>query len=144
MRVLWITLGILTMAQGAWRAQCQPPMPAGQLVREVIYNEQHAHQRHGYWRYWVERRAQGETRLEEQVETADGPIARLALINGRELTPETEQQEQERLEKLLSSHDEQARHSRQRGGLRRWSGTPGAISRWRSGCCSRLWAGRLR
>jgi hypothetical protein len=50
---------------------------------------------------------------EEQVETADGPIARLALINGRELTPETEQQEQERLEKLLSSHDEQARHSRQ-------------------------------
>jgi hypothetical protein len=83
------------------------------LVREVIYNEQHDHQQHGSWRYWIERRSQAGTRVEEQVETADGPVNRLKLANGRPLTWEARQQEQARLEKLLSSPSEQARHLRQ-------------------------------
>lgn len=86
---------------------------AGQLVREVIYNEQNDHQRHAYWRYWVERRSPSGSSLTEQVETADGPIARLTLVDGRALSPQAHEQEQERLQHLLSSPSEQARHLRQ-------------------------------
>ena len=113
MRVLWIILGVLTLMQGAGRARCQPPMAAGQLVREVIYNEQHDHERHGYWRYWVQRRAQGVTRLEEQVETADGPATRLDMSDNQPLSPQAQRQEQQRLEQLLVSPNEQARHLKQ-------------------------------
>ncbi|MGA3372899.1 MAG: hypothetical protein ABSC48_14175 [Terracidiphilus sp.] len=56
MRVFWGLVGILLLSQGvAPGQQLQPPMPPGQLVREVVYNELHNHERHGYWRYWVER-----------------------------------------------------------------------------------------
>ncbi len=112
MRVLWAMLVVSVVTQGACSAYSEPPIPAGQLVREVVYNELNDHSRHGFWRYWVERQSQAGTLTEDQVETADGPITRLALINGRELTPEAEQQEQERLGKLLNSRDEQARQSR--------------------------------
>lgn len=113
MRVLWMTMLVFTLTQVASIAHSEPPNPAGQLVREVVYNELNDHSRHGYWRYWVERRSQTGTRLEDQVETSEGPVARLALSNGRALTPEAERQEQERLERLLSSRDEQARQLRQ-------------------------------
>jgi len=36
MRVFWASMGVLVAAMGAGRAQAQPQMPAGQLVREVI------------------------------------------------------------------------------------------------------------
>ena len=88
-------------------------MPAGQLVREVIYNEQNDHKRHGYWRYWVQRRSKSEMSLAEQVETADGPIAKLTLSDGHALSREAQQQEQGRLQHLLSSPSEQVRHLRQ-------------------------------
>jgi hypothetical protein len=85
-------------------------MPAGQLVREVVWNELNDHQTHGYWRYWIEKRTAQETRLEEQVETADGPVTRLEESNGRPVSDETRRQEQARLERLLTSPSDQARH----------------------------------
>ena len=113
MRALWATLVVFTVTQGACRAWSETSIPAGQLVREVVYNELNDHARHGFWRYWVVRQSQAGALQEDQMETTDGPIARLALINGRALTPEAEEQEQERLGKLLSSRDDQARNSRQ-------------------------------
>jgi len=113
MRVLRTALGVLAIAHGAMQGICQPAESAGQLVREVVYNELNDHARHGYWRYWVERTAKNETSVEEQVETADGPIARLAIQHGRALSSEEERVEQERLEKLLSSPAQQARQQKQ-------------------------------
>jgi hypothetical protein len=113
MRVLWAAVGILGMAQGASIGLCQPPIPAGQLVREVVYNELHDHQQHGFWRYWVERRSPAGTRIEEQVETADGPVSRVALNNGQPLNAQAQEAEQAKLEKLLNSPSEQARHVKQ-------------------------------
>jgi hypothetical protein len=113
MRVLWMTVGVLALAQGVacvQAQQVQQPIPAGQLVREVVYNELHDHQGHGYWRYWIERHTPKETRLEDQIETAEGPIARLSLRNGHPLSAESEQQEEARLSHLLASPAEQARH----------------------------------
>ncbi len=113
MRVVFGALGVLAIMQRASSGLAQPQMPAGQLVHEVIYNEQNDHQRHAYWRYWVERRSPSGSSLTEQVETADGPIARLTLSNGRALSPQAQELEQERLQHLLSSPSEQARHLRQ-------------------------------
>jgi hypothetical protein len=109
MRKQWITLLILPCAPLALQVQGQAPEPPGQLVREVVYNEFHDHQRHGYWRYWIERPAQQPTRLEEQVETADGPLTRLVANSGRPLSAADQESEQERLERLVHSPQEQAR-----------------------------------
>jgi hypothetical protein len=113
MRVLCLSLGILATAHSACQAQSQPSTPAGQLVREVVYNELHDHQNHGSWQYWIQRSSRAGTILERQVETADGPISRLALSDGRPLTPGAQEQEEGRLEKLLNSPEEQSRHVKQ-------------------------------
>jgi hypothetical protein len=113
MRALWIAMGIMAAAHCATVTSAQPAMPPDQLVREVVYNELHDHQQHGTWRYWIERRSQAGTRVEEQVETVDGPVTRLALADGRPLTAQAQQEEQARLERLLTSPSEQARHLKQ-------------------------------
>ncbi len=110
MRVLWLTIGILSGSQAACCIQLQSPVPAGQLVREVVYNELNDHRGHGYWRYWIERRTPRETRLEDQVETAEGPVALLTMSNGRPLSLDAEVEEDARLQRLLSSAAEQAKH----------------------------------
>ena len=84
------------------------PAP-GQLVRETVYNELHDHDRHGYWRYWIEHRNGQQVQVEEQVETADGPVKRLVLRNGQPLDAAANQAEQKRLQQLLASPSEQAR-----------------------------------
>ena len=110
MRVPWVMAGILAVAQGACCAHAQPPIPAGQLVREVVYNELNDHVSHGYWRYWVESHTPKESLLEEFLETAEGPISRIELSNGRPLDAMGRQLEQDRLHRLLNSPAEQARH----------------------------------
>jgi hypothetical protein len=104
---------VLILAQAGFCAQPQQAIPAGQLVREVVYNELNDHQAHGYWRYWVEHHTPKETRIEQQIETAEGPITRLTLSNGQPPSPQAEAEEQERLQRLLNSPDEQAKHLRE-------------------------------
>jgi len=113
MRVLRTMAGILAMGPSlccGFAQTTQPVMPAGQLVREVVYNELNDHQSHGYWRYWIERHTARETRVEEQIETAAGPISRLTLTDGHPVSVEVQQEEQSRLAHLLTSPSEQARH----------------------------------
>jgi hypothetical protein len=113
MRVESVMLGVLALAQAALCAQPQRPVPAGQLVREVVFNELNDHQGHGYWRYWVEHHTPKETRIEEQVETAQGPISHLTLSNGVPPSQQAENEEQARLQHLLASPLEQAKHLRE-------------------------------
>jgi len=110
MRAQWVMAGIFAVAQGACFAHAQPPMPVNQLVREVAFNELNDHVSHGYWRYWVASHSPKESLLEEQLETAEGPISRIELSNGHPLDAEGRQLEQTRLHHLLSSPAEQARH----------------------------------
>jgi hypothetical protein len=110
MRVPWVMAGMFAVAQGACCAHAQPPMPANQLVREVVYNELNDHASHGYWRYWVESHSPKESLLEEFLETAEGPISRIELSNGHPLDVQGRQLEQVRLQHLLNSPSEQARH----------------------------------
>jgi hypothetical protein len=105
----WVMAGMLAVAQGTCCAHAQPPMPAGQLVHEVVYNELNDHVSHGYWRYWVESHTPKESLREEFLETAEGPISRIELSNGHPLDAEGRQLEQASLHRLLSSPAEQAR-----------------------------------
>jgi hypothetical protein len=86
---------------------------SARLVREVVYNELHDHDTHGYWRYWVERHSSKETHTEEQVETPDGPITRVQSSNGRPLTAGAREDDDRRLEHLLGSPSEQAQHRKE-------------------------------
>jgi len=86
---------------------------ADYLVREVVYNELHDHDRHGYWRYWIERHSSKETQLQEAVETPDGPVARLELSNGRPISQDAREDEDRRIEHLLASSTEQAQHRKE-------------------------------
>jgi hypothetical protein len=110
MRVPWVVTGIFAVAQGVCCAYAQPPIPAGQLVREVVFNELNDHVTHGYWRYWVESHSPKESLREEFIETAEGPISRIELSNGRPLDAQGRQLEQASLHRLLNSPAEQARH----------------------------------
>ena len=78
------------------------------LVRETVYNELNDHKQHGYWRYWVDAHGPDGTQVEEQVETADGPVGRVLLRNGQRLDAEGEQLEEAKLEELRNSPAEQA------------------------------------
>ena len=110
MRVVWILTGVLATAPACCSVRAEEPQSPSALVREVVYNELHDHDRHGYWRYWIEHHSTRETRVEEQVETSEGPIHHLVLYNGKPLAPEAERSEEERLNQLLSSPSEQASH----------------------------------
>ena len=109
MRVLWGMIAVLA-AQGICCAQTQQRIAPAQLVREVVYNELHDHESHGFWRYWIEHHEQNGRRLENEVETADGPVTRLAGNNGQPLNPAERVREDERLNSLLNSPSQQARH----------------------------------
>lgn len=110
MRMPWVMAGIFAVTQGFCCACAQPNMPADQLVREVVYNELNDHVTHGYWRYWVESHTPKESLREEFIETAEGPVSRIELSNGRPLNAEGRLLELERLHHLLNSPTEQARH----------------------------------
>ena len=86
---------------------------AAYLVREVVYNELHDHDTHGYWRYWIEKHSSKETQVQAAVETPDGPVARLELANGKPLSPAAREEDDTRLEHLLSSPGEQAQHRKE-------------------------------
>ncbi len=105
----WIVCGILWIAPWPAIAHAETSTPA-QLVREVVYNELHDHDHHGYWRYWIRQDSRQGARLAEQVETADGPIKRVISSGGRVLGAAQQQEEADRLNRLLSSPQEQARH----------------------------------
>jgi hypothetical protein len=113
MRVVWIVTGILAAASAGCFAQAPvagAPAASTRLVREVVFNELHDHDAHGFWRYWVEHRTARGTRVEEQVETCDGPITRELMADGRPLDEKSRQVEEARMRELLSSPAVQASH----------------------------------
>jgi hypothetical protein len=109
--IVWMTwmAAILTCMPAQPCAGASTAEPPAQLVREVVYNELHDHQLHGYWRYWITQQSEKQSRVSEQIETVDGPVVRLLASGGQPLSAEADRQEAERLQRLLASAEEQAR-----------------------------------
>jgi hypothetical protein len=94
-------------------ASSSVPEDPARLVREVVYNELHDHDTHGYWKYWIERHTSKGSRIDEQVETPDGPVTRAQFANGQPLSADAREEENRRMERLLSSRAEQAQHRKE-------------------------------
>lgn len=103
MRRVWFLIGIALLALAVRPAFSQEAEAPSKLVREVVYNEMQDHNTHGLWRYWVEQHQAKDTKLQFQVETADGPVRRLLESNGRSLDTQHSQEEQARLKDLMNS-----------------------------------------
>lgn len=103
---------IVSAGRNAVAQTAQLPEPAITLVREVVYNELHDHEHHGYWRYRIDRHTANGISTEQQVETAEGPVAWVTEGNGQPLNGTARGEEQARLERLSTSPQEQARHLR--------------------------------
>ena len=99
-----------TVQAGDGKATAVLPEAPSTLVREVVYNELHDHDVHGYWRYWIEKHGGQGTSVAEQVETADGPVTRVQMTNGRPISAAASEDEDRRLARMLSSPAEQAEH----------------------------------
>ena len=83
------------------------------LVSEVVYNELHDHDTHGYWKYWIEHHSGKGSRIDAQVETPDGPVTRAQFSNGQPLSADAREEEDRRMDHLLSSTAEQAKHRKE-------------------------------
>lgn len=103
-------VGIITLGTTTGWAQTTPPESSQQLVREVVYNELHDHDQHGYWSYRVLQHVPEGTQVSVEVETPQGPITRAVLSNGHPLDPTSQREEKDRLMHLLNSPSEQANH----------------------------------
>ncbi|HEY1985700.1 MAG TPA: hypothetical protein VGG85_09840 [Terracidiphilus sp.] len=109
-RIVCTVAGVLATSWSGTYLKAEQAEPANQLVRDVVYNELRDHQTHGFWRYWIQQLANRDTKLEEEVETADGPVTRVVRSNNMPLDPHRQREEQAKLEKLASSPEELASH----------------------------------
>lgn len=113
----WLLLPAFLMAVPAMRAAdvstALPKESPHDLMKDVVYNELQDRQRESYWEYRSERREAGQVLVREQVETSQGPLNRLLEQNGKPLDGTGQQQEQRRLDRLISEPSLQARVKRQ-------------------------------
>lgn len=88
----------------------QQPKPASesaqQLARDVIWNELHAREHLSHWSYLSTRTSSGQTLVQEQVETPDGPVSLVLARNGAPLSDADQQREARRVADLI--HDPSA------------------------------------
>lgn len=89
------------------------PSDATAYVREVIQYELAADAKdHSLWRYHAHREDDKSNYDRDIIETKDGDIGRNLLFYGRPLTAEQQQQDQARMQQLVSNPAEQAKRAR--------------------------------
>jgi len=77
------------------------PLPANDLMKDVVANELTDRLEHRHWMYHVTKTAEQQTLTELEVETIDGPVHRLLAINEKPLDLAQRQQEMVRQELLI-------------------------------------------
>jgi len=96
-------------------ASAETPLPsdANQLVREMVQRELDAENNdHSHWRYRLHKEDDVNAQDRDVIETKEGSLARTLLINGRPLTPEQRQKDEERMKKLVDDPNERAKRER--------------------------------
>jgi hypothetical protein len=76
---------------------------ANDLARRVITNELKFQDDHTNWMYRLEKEQYGKKQVEEIIETKEGSLSRLLSINNRPLTAKQQQEEDQRVQELMSS-----------------------------------------
>ncbi len=106
--ILPLAGALLMCAVPALGAQ-SPIQSAHDLVKDVVYNELQERRQISLWQYRVEKRVFSQSLLQHEVETVDGPVARVFARNGKPLDPVARKKETDRLNNLLHNPSEQAR-----------------------------------
>jgi hypothetical protein len=102
LRQLTIAL-VLVVCIAAPARDRSSPLPAGDLIHEVVANELTDRVQQRMWIYLIDKREGKQILTEEQVDTKDGPLYRVLAIDGTPLTTEQRQQDNARMDRLL--HD---------------------------------------
>jgi len=94
-----ILLGIPARPQSAPSGQ----VSANELARRVISNELKFQGDHTNWMYRLEKEQYGKKQVEEIIETKEGSLSRLLSINDRPLTAQQQEEEDQRVQELMTS-----------------------------------------
>ena len=88
-------------------------LSAGELLRRVVNSELKAQANdHSHWMFQVKAGVSGKEEEKVVVQTREGYLDRLRLVNGQPITPEQERQENQRIATLLKKPDEQKKRQR--------------------------------
>jgi hypothetical protein len=91
------------------------PQSGNQLVQAVIGNELKAEEAdQARWIYWLQKRREDTIERSEVLETKDGSLSRRIVVNGRPLSAQEQQEEDERIQKLLQDPAEQKKAQQSR------------------------------
>ena len=98
--ILLMLLGGVSAAQNTGNPNHTNPT---NLVRRVVANELKAEQQdHSHWSFRLKtRKANGQTEVDDVVETSEGDLQEPILINGRGLTPEQKKKANEQIQQLV-------------------------------------------
>src|SRR6202790_5197408 len=94
-----ILLGVPASPQSVPRSR----VSANDLARRVITNELRFQDDHTNWMYRLEKEQDGKKQVEEIVETKEGSLSRLLSINDRPLTTKQQEEEDQRVQGLMTS-----------------------------------------
>jgi hypothetical protein len=76
---------------------------ANDLARRAITNELKFQDDHTNWMYRLEKEQYGKKQVEEIIETKEGSLSRLLSINGQPLTAKQQEEEDQRVQELMTS-----------------------------------------
>jgi hypothetical protein len=109
---LFTATGLLLLAASAWASQAppRPDLPANpaDLVRQTVNNELKADSDETHYAFRLTKKRPDRTETREMIETEQGVIGRLLLVNGKPLSPADREKEDKRLERLLRDPQELA------------------------------------
>ena len=94
-----ILLGVLAHSQSSPCSQGS----ASDLARRVVTNELKFQDDHTNWMYRLEKEQYGKKQVEEIIETKEGSVSRLLSMNDRPLTPKQQEEEDQRVQELMTS-----------------------------------------
>jgi hypothetical protein len=98
-----ILLGVPASPQSVPSSQ----VSANDLARRVIANELKFQDDHTNWMYRLEKEQYGKKLIEEIIETREGSLSRLLSINDRPLTAKQQEEEDQRVQELMTSRSAQ-------------------------------------
>jgi hypothetical protein len=88
------------------------PIPAAELINEVVANELTDRVQQRKWIYLIDKREGKQILTEEQIDTRDGPFYRLLAIDGQPLNPNQRRQDSARMDRLLHDPSQQLKFKR--------------------------------
>jgi hypothetical protein len=107
-----ILIGSTTFSQSGPQ---RPEISANELARRVVTNElKGASEDHSHWMYRLGKEESRKKQVREIVQTKEGSFDELLSVNDRPLTAGQKREENHRIQKLISSPDEQRKLERER------------------------------